>query len=420
MKVAMPKGTAHGWGIAGTYLANEIALLPPVEGVTLHCITGHDFSPFSSSEWGQINIGYCFFEHEILAYHYIPQAAERWDFIVAGSHWCEYHLRIGGMKNTTTILQGVDRNIFSPQTARADDGRFIVFSGGKFEFRKGQDIVIAAMRRFMERHPDAWLACAWHNQWPNSIKTMEQSTLIEFGFKDVPPDVLYREILSRNGIDLARVIMYPPMDNNDMGRIYAGSDIGFFPNRCEGGNNMVMCEYMGCGRTVIASSRTGHADVVTPENAFCLTTYKPVLSGDAASRTAVWFEASAEEALSLLEQAYRQKEVRFSKARHAVGDMQRLSWQDTARQFHAIAVRLSADVSASSQRSYTKARRDEAEALFADGDVEGTEEKIRLLLSQNPLDAELYHSLATILDRQGRYLEAEAYYHKAATLNPHR
>jgi tetratricopeptide (TPR) repeat protein len=419
MKVSMPKGSAHGWGVAGTYLANEVAKLPALEGVTLHCISGHDFSPFNRSDWGQINIGYCFFEHEILAYHHIPSAAKRWDHIVAGSHWCEYHLRIGGMDRASTIIQGVDQNIFSRQQLRADDGRFIVFSGGKFEFRKGQDIVIAAMRRFMEKHPDAWLACAWHNQWPHSIRTMEQSPLIDFNYHDNSPEALYLETLSRNGIDPTRVILYPVVNNNAMSRIYAESDIGFFPNRCEGGNNMVMCEYMACGRTVIASNRTGQADVISPDNAFCLENYKPVLVGTDPHKTGVWFEASVDEAVDLLEQAYRQKDVCAGKAFKAARDMQKLSWQESARQFHAIAAHYAPEPGNTIKPSPTKPGREEIELLFAEGNFTGAERCCRDLLCHAPFDAELYNCLATALDSQGRHLEAVAHYHKAISLDPH-
>ena len=42
-----------------------------------------------------------------------------------------------------------------PPSSAGDDGLFVVFSGGKLEHRKGQDIVIAAMRNFTAAHPEA-------------------------------------------------------------------------------------------------------------------------------------------------------------------------------------------------------------------------------------------------------------------------
>lgn len=332
----MPQGTSHGWGVAGRYLAAEIAKLPPLEGITLHCIAGHDFKPYDASAWDRINIGYCFFEHEMLSRPFIAAASERWDYIVAGSRWCEQHLRLGGMSRTCAILQGIDLDLFQSQPPRTADGRFFVFSGGKFEFRKGQDIVIAAMRIFMQRHADVWLSCCWHNAWPNSLQTMQQSRLIDFVWREKPCRELLQEALQRNGLDPSRVLLHPPFPNQRMQLIYTESNIGLFPNRCEGGNNMVMCEYMACGRTVIASNQSGHADVISTSNAWVVNSYQSVTSMLGGLQTGHWQEALVEEVVELLELAYCDKNERERKAMQAAVDMQRLDWAAAARQFHAV------------------------------------------------------------------------------------
>jgi tetratricopeptide (TPR) repeat protein len=420
MKVSMPTGSSHGWGIAGNYLAAEIAKLPPVEGVTLHAIAGHDFAPCSEADWNRINIGYCFFEHEILAYHHIPRAEKQWDFIVAGSRWCECHLRIAGMQRTATILQGVDSVLFPCQPPRIDDGRFIVFSGGKFEFRKGQDLVIAAMRTFMARHSDVWLSSAWHNHWPNSVRTMEQTSLIDFTYRELQGQELFRETIARNGIDADRVILHPPTDNIRMAPLYSDSNIGLFPNRCEGGNNMVMCEYMACGRPVIASPMTGHADVVSPENAVCLTSCKPVMAQIGGRESGVWFEPSVEEIIDLLEEAYCNRDKIQSLGLKASGHMARLSWAGAARQFHEIAVRLASAKGADriTLQTSPEEQMDLADSLFRSGRYVEAETYFRELLRKFPFSAHLHNSIATALDRQERYAEAVAHYNKALALQP--
>ena len=336
MRVAMPNGLAHGWGIAGERLAAEIAKLPPLEGVTLHCIAGHDFRAYDPAAWDRINIGYCFFEHELLAAPFIAEAARRWDYIVAGSRWCEQQLRAGGMPRTCTILQGVDAERFSVQPPRTADGRFIVFSGGKFEFRKGQDIVIAAMRPFMQRHADVWLSCSWHNAWPHSLQTMQQSNLLKFNWREAPCSELLDETIRLNGVDPQRVLLHPSFDNRRMQLIYTESDLGLFPNRCEGGNNMMMCEYMACGRTVIASDQTGHADVINPVNAWPLHNYWAVAATLGGMQTGCWQEAMVEEVIDLLEMAYLNGMERERKALQAAADMQHLDWAVAAHQFHAV------------------------------------------------------------------------------------
>ncbi len=334
MNVSMPRGRAHGWGIAGEYLSREIAALPPVEGVTLHCMRGNDLQPFEPDQWDRINIGYCFFEDSISVLAHARAAGRRWDMIVAGSRWCEYQLRIGGVRNCTTILQGVDPDLFYPGPKPAHHDEFVVFSGGKFELRKGQDLVIAAMKAFMQHHDDVILSCAWHNQWPFSMATMELSPHITYRQREEPCQNLLAETLADNGIPPERVLLYPPMDNSLMRQVYLDSDVGLFPNRCEGGNNMVMCEYMACARTVIASDMTGHADVISEDNAIPLTRCTPRHYQHYAE--GVWFEPDVDEMIEALEYAYHHRRELRLKGLRAVTDMARLSWREAARRFHAI------------------------------------------------------------------------------------
>ncbi len=337
----MPAGRAHGWGIAGEYLSREIAKLPFLEGVTLHCVSGHDLRPMDSGQWDRINIGYCFFEHEIETLRHTRRAARVWDFIVAGSSWCEYQLRIGGVRQTATVLQGIDPANFSQLPFRDDDGRFIVFSGGKFEYRKGQDLVIAAMKIFMERHRDAFLACSWGNQWPFSVATMARSPHITFRTSDDDCTTILQRTLSENGIPPERVYLAPLVDNTLIKQIYQQTDLGLFPNRCEGGNNMVMCEYMACGRTVIANDTTGHGDVITDRNALPLTSYQPLLiTTDNGAPSAIWYENSIEEILFRLESAYQNRSFCHEKGAIAAEEMKQLAWSKAARRFHDIATML--------------------------------------------------------------------------------
>lgn len=350
MKVSMPSGIAHGWGVAGSHLAKQIALLPRLDGVTLHCINGHDFRPYDAAAWDRINIGYCFFENDVEAQRHMRQAASRWDYIVAGSSWCEYQLRIGGVQRTSTILQGIDPANFHAAAARVDDGRFIVYSGGKFEYRKGQDLVIAAMRVLMQRHDDAFLACSWINQWPETMASMASSSHISFNLSNDDCKTILLKTLYANGIPQDKVFLAPLIGNSGMQQIYQQTDLGLFPNRCEGGNNMVMCEYLASGRTVIASDNTGHANVITADNSLPLTRYSPVLiKDDADAPVAIWHEANVEEIIEQLEFSYQNRDVLSRKARVAAEDMKLLNWARAASDFHAIGDNLIQNASATSR-----------------------------------------------------------------------
>jgi hypothetical protein len=41
----------------------------------------------------------------------------------------------------------------------------------------------------------------------------------------------------------------------------SATDCGLFPNRCEGGTNLVAMEYASIGRPIVANALTGHADI---------------------------------------------------------------------------------------------------------------------------------------------------------------
>ena len=56
-----------------------------------------------------------------------------------------------------------------------------------------------------------------------------------------------------NGLDAKRIKTYELVPSYQLRGIYGCTDIGIFPNRCEGGTNLVMMEYMACGKPVIAA-----------------------------------------------------------------------------------------------------------------------------------------------------------------------
>jgi hypothetical protein len=85
------------------------------------------------------------------------------------------HSRISMLIWKTFALQGVDVEIFSPKVRGTREprpqrlqGRFVIFSGGKFELRKAQDIAVAAFKAFSQAYPSAkaLLMFSWYNPWP--------------------------------------------------------------------------------------------------------------------------------------------------------------------------------------------------------------------------------------------------------------
>jgi glycosyltransferase involved in cell wall biosynthesis len=257
-------GQGYGWGTCNTHLRAELAKLVTLNEGTANVVfmplADHDLNPATPAR-GEVNLGYCFFEFELG-----PNAAAnaaKYDLIFAGSTWCLDRLAERGITNTALLIQGVDAKQFSPQPKRQPDGQFRIFSGGKFEYRKGQDLVIAAFREFAKAHPEAHLVCSWFNPWPSLFADMmnradiwpternQYTSQTEFFF----------DLMIANGLRSNQFTILPQLAHADLAREMANTDAGLFPNRCEGGTNLVLMEYAALGRPVIANVLTGHADV---------------------------------------------------------------------------------------------------------------------------------------------------------------
>jgi glycosyltransferase involved in cell wall biosynthesis len=287
--------------------------------------------PLFAHARGRQNLAYVFFEAELT-----PKAienAKRFDLVLAGSTWCRDRMRDKGIENCDVLLQGIDPEIFYPGPEVNANDRFVVFSGGKFELRKGQDLVLRALKIFQDRHADVWLFNAWHNIWEHSIRMMESSQYIKFEFN---PGQTWKDNLLRtylqNGLDPERIITCGPVPYEHQRQLYAQTDLGVFPNRCEGGTNLVMMEYMACGKPVIASNSSGHKDILTPDNALCLNTLRDLNivdpSGELICR---WQEPALEEILSHLEFAYEHRKAIAAIGRRAGEDLKGLTWKRSAQ-----------------------------------------------------------------------------------------
>jgi glycosyltransferase involved in cell wall biosynthesis len=250
-------------------------------------------------------IGYCFTEWPLT--DEARRNARQYDVLFAGSTWNADKLKAAGVKNADVLIQGIDFNRFKAMPP-SDRKGFVVFSGGKWEFRKGQDYVVTAMKHFMAIHDDAMLLAAWHNPWPATMKTMDKSWLID---NSQPTD----------GLPMDRVILVPPMPNEKTPDIYKLAHVGLFPNRCEAGTNLVMSEFMACGRTVIAADAHGHRDVLC-DGAFKLTggSYDP----------AGWFNCDVSEILAHLEDAYRNRQQLKWRGNLCRANMENLTWRNCA------------------------------------------------------------------------------------------
>lgn len=292
----------------------------------LHAL-GNGFTTTSVSRRieGAPDIGMVFMEDAAISDE-IRRRAARYRLILAGSSWNAEILRAGGIDHVRACPQGVDIALFDPDgPARNFGGRFTVFSSGKLEYRKGQDIVIAAFRRLLEHDPDALLAAAWHNYWPDPEPW--PSPHID-GLPETGPDRRLRltEWVVANGIPERNFLDLGAPANREMAAILRGASAGLFPNRAEGGTNLVAMEALAAGLPSVLSANTGHLDLLDAGNCLALEQQGECKPFGSFTATDGWGETDPEEAAEALIRIRDDSETAETMGRRASRMMEAWSW----------------------------------------------------------------------------------------------
>ncbi len=306
-----------------------------VDGVTVLHALANQFRQ-SNNVRGTVNIGFIFFEQGGIDADALDRA-KAYNRILAGSSWNRDYARRHGVTNIEFVAQGINPDVFHPgPPSGAYRNRFTIFSGGKLEIRKGQDLVLAAFKIFHARHPEALLITSWRNAWPESAKGISSSVhVVHEPETGDDGEINIKEWAVANGVPEEAFVDLGWIANPQSADILRDMDVALFPNRCEGGTNLVAMEVMACGVPCILSSNTGHVDIVRDDNCFPLTDQRPV--SESGGPTDMWRESQVEEIVAALETAYTDRKE--SKRRGAAGAqfMLGFSWaRQTERLLSAI------------------------------------------------------------------------------------
>ncbi|MCK5296570.1 MAG: glycosyltransferase family 4 protein [Alphaproteobacteria bacterium] len=282
---------------------------------------------------GSPDIGVVFFETVSFSKEKVRKAKEL-ALIITGSTWNTEILREHGIDNVSFCPQGVDLSLFhpAPKTDLMPD-RFVVFSGGKLEYRKGQDIVVAAFKIFHSRHPEALLMTAWSNRWPESMKLLELSSHV----KGIPVVRSDRSLdipswLKANGLPDNSFVDLGEVSNIFMPQLLREADVALFTNRCEGGTNLVAMECMACCLPTILSKNTGHFDLIETsegkeKNCYALNEQQCIGEKLKIPDFSGWGESSVEEAVEKLEKVYSNRQEAKKRGNAAAEFMKKWSWE---------------------------------------------------------------------------------------------
>lgn len=195
-----------------------------------------------------IRSGATFFELDRLRPDEVHQMNQL-DLIFSFGAWSAGVMRNSGV--TTRMCEihcGVDTSIFLP-TPLPKDGPTVFVNAGKWEIRKGHDILLSAFTKAFRSDDDVRLIMLCDNPF---LSPSESSEWIRY-YKDHPLG--------------DKVVVVPRQPTHrDVASVFAQAHCGVFPSRGEGWNMEAM-ELMAMGRHVIATDASAHTDYMGSENA---------------------------------------------------------------------------------------------------------------------------------------------------------
>lgn len=160
----------------------------------------------------------------------------------------EYIRDIGSF--TTVVPLGVDTEIFKPNGFPNSGYKTIFLNIGKWEVRKGHDVLVDMFNRAFTESDDVelWMMC------DNCFNTAEDNAYWE-------------GIYLNSKMGLANKIKLIPrqVTQQDVVRIMNKADIGIFPTRAEGWN-LEPLEMMACGKHIITTDYSGHTEYCSLDN----------------------------------------------------------------------------------------------------------------------------------------------------------
>lgn len=272
---------------------------------------------------GRPNLGITFFERTNLTAEALDRA-RNCEILVAGSTWNRELLVAQGIGHAETVIQGIDPTLFHPAPVNGMWGdRFVVFSGGKLEVRKAQDLVVRAFAIFARRHPDALLLTTWSSFWPDLARKFDLWPAVEPVPVGDDGTIDLAGWTRRNGVPDAQVWHLGLVPNNRMPRILREASVGLFPNRAEGGTNLVAMECMACGVPTILSANTGHLDIIREDACYPLER-QAIMEGHGADG---WGESDVDEIVDALERVYADRATARRRAAAGAGFMAGLTWR---------------------------------------------------------------------------------------------
>jgi glycosyltransferase involved in cell wall biosynthesis len=267
---------------------------------------GNDLSTPTQNE--AFHVGRVIIEQIPLPDAYKPLA--QYDKLLTASTWSKDLLEDASGLTVECILEGIDPSLFYPvpKSGWLPQG-FYIFSSGKVEFRKGQDVTLMAFKRFSAKHPDAHLITVWNSPFADLANGFKGSAdaplwLDASGFLDI------KRWATDNGVDPSKIHDMGCFPNYVLPSVLHEVDVMLHPSRIESCTALPVKEAMACGIPVIAAYHSGMKDLLTEDNSLPLMRVTPIEGSSEYffPRSGMqWYESDPQEIDDRLEWVYKNR-----------------------------------------------------------------------------------------------------------------
>tara|TARA_B100001778_G_C18594740_1_gene634075 strand:+ start:516 stop:1577 length:1062 start_codon:yes stop_codon:yes gene_type:complete len=173
------------------------------------------------------------------------------DQIIVSSKWAkEVVVNSCNLTNVSVVPLGVDSSIFTPHENTEE--KTIFFNCGKWEYRKGHDIIpLLFNNAFTEQdNVELWMMTQ------NPFLSKEQSEA-------------WSKIYKKSKLGSKIKLVDRVNTHKEVYNIMRNVDCGLFPSRAEGWN-LELLEMMSCGKNVIATDYSAHTEFCNHDNALLI------------------------------------------------------------------------------------------------------------------------------------------------------
>lgn len=179
------------------------------------------------------------------------------DVLFVCSRWAEKVLQEAGLSCRIVVAPlGVDETLFAPAPSQEGPTRFLCV--GKWELRKGHDVLLEAFAKAFRPSDDVELTLLCHNPcFPTAEALKRYNSQWEAMAARSPMAekiVVYRSRLA---------------SQKDVAALMATSDCGVFPSHSEGWG-LESAEMLAMGKQVILTNYAGHTEYATRENSLLI------------------------------------------------------------------------------------------------------------------------------------------------------